>query len=399
MLPGSVRLTDPRRLTASSAPAQPAAATPVTSAGPVVHPVVDAAPAETAAADGKPAAAAAAAAVAGAMGGKPAATQTGSVGPGWWSGVKDKLVELGEKATEANRTRATDPLAAQVVTVPQSTPEPQAPVIQPELEPQAPIPQSTPELPAPVIQSTPEPQAPVIQPISEPPRPAGPQFVAAAAATEETTQPKSGRPQPEPRSPRPKEVGELNLWDDYGIADAHEWYEIATSAPPRERVNHLLGASVVPTAKTFSFLLVLGGAVVMLLVLVSLLLNLDKLFFAPRPSEATPTSPATTASAEPTTEPEPQTEEPAPPAKRTPEMLPGAKECLPGVWAGPQTSCPLAEAVATQVDLKMTDSRIVEAYSSITDRSYRLECVANGGITCTGLEGVAGVYVWFVTES
>jgi len=80
-------------------------------------------------------------------------------------------------------------------------------------------------------------------------------------------------------------------------------------------------------------------------------------------------------------------------------MLPGAKECLPGVWAGPQTSCPLAEAVATQVDLKMTDSRIVEAYSSITDRSYRLECVANGGITCTGLEGVAGVYVWFVTES
>ena len=47
----------------------------------------------------------------------------------------------------------------------------------------------------------------------------------------------------------------------------------------------------------------------------------------------------------------------------------------------------------------MTDSRIVEAYSSITDRSYRLECVANGGITCTGLEGVAGVYVWFVTES
>ena len=360
MLPGSVRLTDPRRLTASSAPAQPAAATPVTSAGPVVHPVVDAAPAETAAADGKP-----------------AATQTGSVGPGWWSGVKDKLVELGEKATEANRTRATDPLAAQVVTAPQPTPEP----------------------PAPVTQSTPEPQAPVIQPISEPPRPAGPQFVAAAAATEETTQPKSGRPQPEPRSPRPKEVGELNLWDDYGIADAHEWYEIATSAPPRERVNHLLGASVVPTAKTFSFLLVLGGAVVMLLVLVSLLLNLDKLFFAPRPSEATPTSPATTASAEPTTEPEPQTEEPAPPAKRTPEMLPGAKECLPGVWAGPQTSCPLAEAVATQVDLKMTDSRIVEAYSSITDRSYRLECVANGGITCTGLEGVAGVYVWFVTES
>ncbi len=376
MLPGSVRLTDPRRLTASSAPAQPAAATPVTSAGPVVHPVVDAAPAETAAADGKPAAAAAAAAVAGAMGGKPAATQTGSVGPGWWSGVKDKLVELGEKATEANRTRATDPLAAQVVTAPQPTPEP----------------------PAPVTQPTPEPPAPVIQPTPEPSRPAGPQSVA-AAATEETTQPKSGRPQPEPRSPRPKEVGELNLWDDYGIADAHEWYEIATSAPPRERVNHLLGASVVPTAKTFSFLLVLGGAVVMLLVLVSLLLNLDKLFFAPRPSEATPTSPATTASAEPTTEPEPQTEEPAPPAKRTPEMLPGAKECLPGVWAGPQTSCPLAEAVATQVDLKMTDSRIVEAYSSITDRSYRLECVANGGITCTGLEGVAGVYVWFVTES
>lgn len=372
MLPGSVRLTDPRRLTASSASAQPAAATPVTSAGPVVHPGVDAAPAETGAADGTPAAAVAAA---GAMGGRPAATQTGSVGPGWWSGVKDKLVELGEKAAGANRTRATDPLAATAVTAPQPTPELQA------------------------RDDTGESTARDEHLPAEPVRQAGPDFMAASTAAELAAPTQEGQPQSVRRPRRPKGAADLNLWDDYGIADAHEWYEIAASAPPRERVNHLLGASVVPTAKAFSFLLVLGGAVVMLLVLVSLLLNLDNLFFAPRPSEATSTSPATTASVEPTTEPEPQTEEPAPPAKRTPEMLPGAKECVPGVWAGPQTSCPLAEAVAAQVDLKMTDSRIVEAYSSITDRSYRLECVANGGITCTGLEGVAGVYVWFVTES
>ena len=396
LLPGSVRLTDPRRLADPPTPARPPTIVAVPVMGSQVAPAVDAGQA------------------ADVVVGEGAATpHAGSVGPGWWSRVRGKLVKLGEKAAVANRAGSAEPPAAQAVGASQPPGEQQAPdASQPMPEPPTPDTyRSTPEPPGepqdapalgPPAQSGPStPRGPVASGTDNQPEPLlidGPDSVAAGALIKEPTPARSARPL---RPRRPKGTGELNLWDDYGITDAHEWFETDDSAPARERVSHLLGASVVPTAKTFSFLLVLGGAVVMLILLVSLLLNLDNLFFTPPSSEATPAAPsATTAPPEPTAEPEPQTEQsPLPSIKHTPEMLPGARECLPGVWAGQQTSCPLAEAVAAQVDLKMTDSRIVEAHSPVTDRTYRLECVADGGITCTGLDGVVGVYVWFVTES
>ena len=205
------------------------------------------------------------------------------------------------------------------------------------------------------------------------------------------------------RRVRRRDSGELNLWDDYGMADSPEWYEVGEDAPPGERVGQLLGASVMPTAKTFTFLLVLGATLVILMLLVSLLLNLDALFFnrggtAPAPAPTTAVAP--TAAPEPTAEPEPEPEPaPEPTGFTSPSMLPGAKECAPGVWAGPQTSCPLAEAVAEQVDLEMTGAEIIEAFSPVTNQAYRVECVADEGISCTGLDGVVGVYVWLVTTS
>ena len=46
----------------------------------------------------------------------------------------------------------------------------------------------------------------------------------------------------------------------------------------------------------------------------------------------------------------------------------------------------------------MTGSVVIEAFSTASNRTYRLECVAVDGITCTGLDGVEGLYVWIVTE-
>lgn len=196
-----------------------------------------------------------------------------------------------------------------------------------------------------------------------------------------------------------RQPGELNLWDDYGIADQPSGLQIDTSASRREQVGQLLGATALPTAKTFSFLAVLGATILVLLILVSRLVNMDEIVLIP----ASPSSTAAEAPSEaPVSQAPPETTSAPvqlPKVKQTPAMLPGAKQCDPGVWAGSQTSCALANEVAQQVRLDMTGTVVVEAFSSSSNRNYKLECVAGEGITCTGLEGVQGVYVWLVTEA
>jgi len=86
---------------------------------------------------------------------------------------------------------------------------------------------------------------------------------------------------------------------------------------------------------------------------------------------------------------------PTPSAAGTPSMAPGAKECDKGVWAGSETSCALANAVAAQVDVKNKKTQRITAFSPSSNQEYPLECTYGRGFTCKGLEG-NNVNVWLV---
>lgn len=195
-------------------------------------------------------------------------------------------------------------------------------------------------------------------------------------------------------------ANELNLWDDYGIAVAPVGVKIDPDAPRSEQISQLLGATAIPTAKVLSFLAVLGVTGLVLVALALRLITLDSLVVARQDRtptvSSTPTSPTPTPTSEPETSSTPEPA-PAPVPSSTPVMAPGAKQCDPGVWAAAQTSCTLANAVAKQVRTDMTGSVVIEAFSSASNRNYRLECVAGQGITCNGLDGVEGLHVWIVT--
>ncbi len=231
----------------------------------------------------------------------------------------------------------------------------------------------------------------------------------------------------QPRRPKPprderlipvtseKDPRTFALWDDYGIAEAPEPRQVGPDASRREQVGQLVGANAVPTAKVLSAAAVLGVTVLVLIVLVGRLLTLDSLVVirtgTPQPpaSATVEAAPQATAQSEPsadrqeaeatsapTTSSRPTPTKSPTPSKATPSMQAGAKECNPGVWAGSQTSCVLANEVGQQIDTAMTGSVTIEAFSSSSNRTYRLECVADKGISCTGLDGVEGLNVWIV---
>lgn len=341
--PGSVRLTDPRRISAGAqpAPGMPAAVPP-----------------------------AAAAQAGAAAGGQPPAAA--------------------EPETIAAESLDVEPAAAEPVEAEPVDAEPPVP------------PQATP---------TPAPAAAV------PPTPAS-----GARPADDGTTKASPRQPPKPRSDErlipvtsEKDPRTFALWDDYGIAEAPEPRQVGPDASRREQVGQLVGANAVPTAKVLSAAAVLGVTVLVLIVLVGRLLTLDSLVVirtgTPQPpaSATVEAAPQATAQSEPsadrqeaeatsapTTSSRPTPTKSPTPSKATPSMQAGAKECNPGVWAGSQTSCVLANEVGQQIDTAMTGSVTIEAFSSSSNRTYRLECVADKGISCTGLDGVEGLNVWIV---
>lgn len=191
-------------------------------------------------------------------------------------------------------------------------------------------------------------------------------------------------------------VGDLSLWDDLGIgrdedrpAGVHD--QRSSRGPWR------------PTRRVVIFAAVLVAIGILLAVLMGRLLTLNPFVAVqntPSPSgtaaSTAPGSPATTPGVPGPASASPAKTTPASPTLGTPAMSPGAKECSTGIWAGPQTSCALALAAAAGVDKTMTGSTDVQAFSSTTNRTYTLRCVAGQGITCTGTGGVTGVYVWIV---
>ncbi|GAA2183033.1 hypothetical protein GCM10009785_24870 [Brooklawnia cerclae] len=204
-----------------------------------------------------------------------------------------------------------------------------------------------------------------------------------------------------PRTGRGDAGDDLSLWDDYGVSELGRGPRVDRTASPREQARQLFGITARPTAKVLGFTVVLVATVVLLVTLMGRLLTMDAFVIVedtPTPSD-TATVAVEESSGSATTSDDSSTAgttTTASPVRGTPSMLAGAKECDPGVWAGPQTSCVLAGAVAAEVDTTMTGSAEVEAFSTSSNRTYKLECVADRGITCTGLDGVDGVYVWIV---
>lgn len=200
---------------------------------------------------------------------------------------------------------------------------------------------------------------------------------------------------PGARVARRRRENDLSLWDDYGVT------ELTTPALDDEttwrvRLAQMLGASTLPLARVLAVAGVMLVTLLLLATLTNRLMALDTWISAT--SVATPASSQAPASGEPASpsgEPAPESSAAAP--AQTPSMLPGAKECNPGVWAGPRTSCELANEVATKVAPKIAEPVVIKAFSTRTEREYRLECVPHEGITCTGLDGVE-IYVWLVTQ-
>lgn len=183
---------------------------------------------------------------------------------------------------------------------------------------------------------------------------------------------------------------EFNLWSELGVYEPSPEEAAARDYDPkRQQALYWL----------------IGG--VGFVVIVSILFTLG-LFSSERRLYRSVTSPSPTAietpqvtetpesSDEPTVEP---TEEPSvtptPAALKTPGgMVEGTKQCAEGLWSGPQTSCNLATAAADQVDRRITTPVEIQAFSSTTNRNYRLQCTPGEGITCVGLDGVNGVVIY-----
>lgn len=350
---------------APPAAAQPAAGLPVPSAAPPLG--IDATselPAQTPVEDAAP------------------ATRTG---PGWWHAMKDNLLAIDRQAAAANR--ATARAAADTKIAPKA------------VHGASPVPRSRPQ------HVVTEPDGPRQRPGdgAERQRRSDGEQQRRSDGAEQQRRGEGAEAETTAWQPRAnREPGELSLWDDYGMAEAPDWPYIDPSASRGQQVVQLLGATAVPTAKTATFLAILGGTILLLVWLLAGLVNLDALIVVQGPTAATP-SPGSTSSPAPlrpgSATPALPTAPTPPPARHTPAMASGAKECTPGVWAGQQTSCVLAGAVAAQVRLDMTSPVIVEAFSTTSNRSYRLECVAGQGITCTGLDGVEGVVIWLVAPN
>ncbi len=153
----------------------------------------------------------------------------------------------------------------------------------------------------------------------------------------------------------------------------------------------------VAPAKVMGVLAILAFAIVIMVVLMGQLMNIDKVLLpeiihTPTPSASASKTPATQSQS-----PSPSgSAQPEEAVSETPKMIEGAKECDPGVWAGPQTSCPLANAVGEKVDRKLDGAIDISAVSSVTQREYTLHCTSGHGITCEGTGDVEGVFVWLV---
>lgn len=167
--------------------------------------------------------------------------------------------------------------------------------------------------------------------------------------------------------------GELNLWDDYGIADSPTGFQIDPTASRSQQISQVLGASAMPTAKVAGFVAVVAGTMIVLALLVGLLLNMD--------SRIVPTGPGAPSAA---------------PANGTPSMAPGAQQCSDSVWSGEQTSCALAIELAAQVPLNMTAPTTVSVRSASSGSTVQLQCTPGPGITCQGLGEHSSVLIWLV---
>lgn len=172
---------------------------------------------------------------------------------------------------------------------------------------------------------------------------------------------------------REREPGELNLWDDYGIADSPTGFRFDPNASRSEQFSQALGASAMPTAKVVGFIGVLVATLVVLAFLVGRLINMDA--FIGQPS---PTAPSLASAA------------------GTPAMHAGAQQCTEVVWAGEQTSCALAVELASQVPLDMVGTETIEVRSASQGRSMQLQCTADQGISCQGAGDAQNVLIWLV---
>lgn len=185
---------------------------------------------------------------------------------------------------------------------------------------------------------------------------------------------------------------EFSLWSELGVYEPSPEEAFARDYDPKRRQ---------------ALYWLIGG--VSFVVIVSVLFTLG-LFSSERElyrsvTSASPTSieapevtessePVETPSEEPSQEPSP-TPTPTPAALRTPTgMVAGTKQCAEGLWSGPQTSCNLAQATADQLDRTITTPVEIQAFSSTTNRNYRLQCTPGEGITCVGLDGVNGVVIY-----
>jgi hypothetical protein len=61
------------------------------------------------------------------------------------------------------------------------------------------------------------------------------------------------------------------------------------------------------------------------------------------------------------------------------------KDCGDGVFVGPNTSCPFAVNVRDAYFAAQADSVEIEAYSPVTGKTYRMNCVKTGDtVSCRG---------------
>lgn len=78
-----------------------------------------------------------------------------------------------------------------------------------------------------------------------------------------------------------------------------------------------------------------------------------------------------------------------------PAGLVGGQACSPGLWAGPNTSCPFAENVRDAWYRQTWMSGTVRVFSPVTGRSYNMYCSPGDvGIVCTGGNNASVIFQW-----
>lgn len=436
--PGSVRLTDPRRVPrdASGTPllhgslsaAEAVAPPPVPSPQPA-QPVASPPPAFDAPAPtpAQPVAAQ-----------PPAGKMQPTTGPGWWHNAKAGLVEIGEKAAAANQRRQQsqppDQPAAQlaaeddpgrtvlrrpaseddddrtVLRKPAAEPDPDRTVLR--------KPEPGPSAAAAAVERVTGPdevgssarkkskgkkagssrpsadvdRAGFHKPVDTPPRP-------------QPTPPPSARtpvPSAPPARPRPTDPDRTRRRPRSQPTPAEDFVDRTARAPHREPGELSLwddyGMADAPTGFKFDpnasrgeqFNQALGASAMptakvtgFIAVLVGTLIVLAFLVgrlinmdaFVGQPS---PTAPSLSS------------------AEGTPAMQAGAQQCSEVVWAGEQTSCALAIELASQVPLDLTGVEVIEVHSASQGTSMQLQCTADQGISCQGLGDAQHLLIWLV---